>query len=96
MVQWIKGVLGALVRSPAQHSGLGIWGCCSCGLGCNCGSDLIPGPEAPHATGKPKMKKKKKKSKKERKEKKKEKAAYFPNHATDKVLTPAGLHNGTP
>ena len=77
MVQWIKGVLGALVRSPTQHSGLGIWGCCSCGLGCNCGSDLIPGPEAPHATGKPK-KKKKKKRKKEKKRKEKRKGSILP------------------
>ena len=52
--------LGTQVRSPALSSGLRIWSCHSCGLGCNYGSDLIPGLGAPYATGQPKRKRKKK------------------------------------
>ena len=36
---------------PGQHSGLRIQYCCSCG--CNCGSNLIPGPRTPCAIGQP-------------------------------------------
>ena len=36
--------MAAWVLSTAQHSGLGIWHCCSCGVGHSCSSDLIPGP----------------------------------------------------
>ena len=39
------------VRSPARHSGLRIQCCHSCGLGCNCGSDLIPGSGTAYAVG---------------------------------------------
>ena len=46
---------------PAQHSGFRIWCCRSCGLGCNCGSDLVPGLGTPYSVGQPKKKKKKKK-----------------------------------
>lgn len=35
------------VRSPAQHSGLRIHHCHSCGLGHNHGSNLIPGLRTP-------------------------------------------------
>ena len=52
------------VRSPSWHSGLRIQCCQSCGLGCNCGLDLIPGQGTPHATGQPKRKRKRKKKKK--------------------------------
>ena len=51
MAQWDwqhLGRAGMWVPSLAQHSGLRIWHCCSCGLVCNCGSDLIPGLGAPH------------------------------------------------
>ena len=43
----------------AWHSGLRIGCCCSWGLGCNCGLDLIPGLGSPYAAGRPKKKKKK-------------------------------------
>ena len=44
-----------------QPSGVGsmIQHCCSCGVGHNCGSDLIPGPEAPYTVRQPKKEKKK-------------------------------------
>ena len=48
---------GMQVRSPAQHSGLRIWRCHSCGIVCNCGLDLIPVLGTPYATGWPKRKK---------------------------------------
>ena len=41
-------------------SGLRICHCRSCGLGGDCGSDLIPGPGTPYAAGRPKMKKERK------------------------------------
>ena len=37
------GSAGTQAGSQAQYSGLRIRHCCSCGLGCNYGSDLIPG-----------------------------------------------------
>ena len=43
-----------LIWSLAQHSELRI-----CGLGHNCGSDLIPGPGTPDATGVTKKRKEK-------------------------------------
>ena len=46
------------VCSLSQYSGLRIWCCCSFGLGCDCGLDLIPGPGVPYAVGQPKKKKK--------------------------------------
>ena len=63
MAQWDQWCLGSpemQVRYPALHSGLKIWHCCSCSLGGDCGSDLIPGSGAPYATGWPEMGKKKK------------------------------------
>ena len=45
----ISGTLGC--RLEPWHSGLRIWQCCNCGVGCNCGSDLIPGPGTPYAAG---------------------------------------------
>ena len=45
------------VRFWAWHSGLRIQHCHSCGLGRNCGSDLMPGPGAPYAVGWPKKEK---------------------------------------
>ena len=56
------GSPGMQVQSPAQHSGLRIWRCGSCSLGCNDGSDLIPGPGTPYAVGQPKKGEKKKSS----------------------------------
>ena len=53
------GSAGTQVQSPAWHSALRIQCCCSCGLGGNCGSDLIPGLVTPYAAGQPKKKKKK-------------------------------------
>ena len=47
------------VQSPAWHSGLRIQHFCSCGVGCNCSSDLILGPGIPYAMGQSKKKKKK-------------------------------------
>ena len=59
----IGGVLGGAgmqVLSPACHSGLQMWHCCSYDLGRDCSSDLIPGQGTPYAAGWPKMKEKKK------------------------------------
>ena len=50
--RWHLGSTGSQVHSPAWHS---------CGLGHDCGLDLIPGPGTPYAEGWPKMKKKRKK-----------------------------------
>ena len=44
------------VQSPAQHSGLKIRCCRSCGSGRHCSSDLIPGLGKPYASGRPKKK----------------------------------------
>ena len=55
------GSAGAQVQSLAWLSGLRIQCCCSCGLGCNYSSDLIPGWGTPYAAGRPKKGKKKKK-----------------------------------
>ena len=66
MTQWDwqhLGSPGIQAPSPAQHDELRIWRCCSCGLGCKYGSDLIPGLGTPYATGRPKKRKKKKKVK---------------------------------
>ena len=51
----------------AWHSGLRICCCCSYGVDHNCGLDLIPGPETPYATGKPKNKTKQNKTKQNKK-----------------------------
>ena len=56
---WHLESAGMKVQSLAQHSGLRIWHCHSCGLGRNCCSDLIPVPGTPCASGWPKMKKQK-------------------------------------
>ena len=48
-----------MVQSPTWHNELRIQCCHSCGIGCNYGSDLIPGPGTPYATGCPKRKRKK-------------------------------------
>ena len=53
------GSTGTQVQSPAQHSRLRIWHCCSCGLGQNCSLDLMPGPGTPCATMRPKKEKEK-------------------------------------
>ena len=54
--QWVKG------------SGI----CCSCGVGHNCGSDLIPGPGTPYAMEKEKKKEEEKKMARKGKKKDKE------------------------
>ena len=60
--QWCLGSAGKQVCSLAWHSELRIWHCHSCGLGGDCGSDLIPGPGVLHMPwGGQKLKKKKKK-----------------------------------
>ena len=46
--------------NPSLHSGLKIWHCHSCGIHCNCSSDLIPGLGTLYATGQPKKGGKKK------------------------------------
>ena len=45
VVQWISGILstGMQVLSPAWHSGLKIWRCCSCSLGCMARNSMCPG-----------------------------------------------------
>ena len=47
------------VQSLALLSGLRIWCCHSCSLGCSCDLDQIPGPGTPHATWQPKKEKNK-------------------------------------
>ena len=49
VAQWVNDPMAAAwvaaeawIRSPAQHSGLRIWDCHSCGGGRSCGSDSIP------------------------------------------------------
>ena len=47
MAQWVKvlACLGSIASSIwAQGSGLRMWHCCSCGVGCRGDSDSIPGP----------------------------------------------------
>ena len=44
------------------YSGLRIWCCCSCGIDCSCGSNLIPGPGTSTCHGCSRGKKKKKKN----------------------------------
>ena len=48
------------VQSPVWHNGLRIQHCRRCGLGCNCGSDLIPGLGTSYAKGSQKRKKRRK------------------------------------
>ena len=55
--QWHTG------SSWALHIGLRIWHCHSCGVGCNCGSNLIPGRVSICYRASKKGKKKKKKKK---------------------------------
>ena len=47
MDQWVKDLALSLqwqrVPFPARYSGLRIWLCCSCGMGCSWGSNWIPG-----------------------------------------------------
>ena len=52
--QWHSGSAGLQVGSPAQHSGLRIRHCHSCGLSLDCSSDLIPGQGTPYSMGQPK------------------------------------------
>ena len=52
---WHVGRARMQVRYPAWYSELRIWLCGSCGIGCNCSLDLIPG------LGNPKKGKKEKK-----------------------------------
>ena len=49
---------GTQVQSLAPHSGLRIQHGWSCGIGCNCGWDLIPGLRTPYVAGQPKKKRK--------------------------------------
>ena len=58
-IQWHLGSTGARVQSLAQHSGLRIQCCHSCGIGHKCSSDLIPSLGTPYADGQPKEKEKK-------------------------------------
>ena len=70
--RWYLGTTGTQVQSLAQHSGLGIGHCHSCGLGSSYSSDLILGPGAPYTAGWPKKGGKERKGKgKERKWKEK-------------------------
>ena len=57
---WCLWSTGTQVRSLAWHSELKICHCHRRCIGRRCGSDLIPGPETPYATGQPRKKKKKK------------------------------------
>ena len=52
--RWHFWSTGTWVWSLAQRSELRIWHWCSCGVSCNCGSDLIPGLRTPYAIGRPK------------------------------------------
>ena len=57
---WHLGSTRMQVRSLARLRGLRIRRCYSCGLGLDCGSDLIPGLGTPYALGRLKKKKKNK------------------------------------
>ena len=57
---WHLWSAGTQVISQAWHCGLRIQHYNSCGVGHNCGLDLIPVPGTPYAAGWPKMKRKKK------------------------------------
>ena len=59
--QWCLWSSGMQVQSPAWHSGLRIWHCCSFSLILNSSLDLIPGPGSACAEGWPKMKTKQQK-----------------------------------
>ena len=52
---WYLGSAGTQGRSLAWYSGLRIWHCCSCGLGRDCGLELILSLGTPYAMGRPKM-----------------------------------------
>ena len=59
VVQWVERYLCSTrsqIRSLAQHSGLRIQCCYSCGIGDNCGSDLIPGLGTPYVVGRERKK----------------------------------------
>ena len=55
------GSTGTQAQSLAQLSGLGIRHYHGCSLGCDCSSDLIPGPGTPYAARQPEKKKERKK-----------------------------------
>ena len=57
---WCPRSTRTQVLSPAQHIGLRIGHCHNCGIGCNCGSNLISGLGTPCAAGQPTKEKKKK------------------------------------
>ena len=61
--QWCLGSAGMQVLTPAGHSGLSIWHCCSFSSGCNSRSDLIPGPGELHVPWGGQKRKKKTKTK---------------------------------
>ena len=63
---WYLGNAGMQVPYSAQRSGLRTWHCHSCSLGCNRGSDLIPGLGTPYAAGWPKKRKERKKEEEEK------------------------------
>jgi len=53
------GLVASLERQDlGSIPGLAQWYCCSCGVGRNCGLDLIAGPGTSCAMGQPKKKKK--------------------------------------
>ena len=58
--QWYLWSPGTQVWSLTWHRGLRIRHCCSCSVGQNYSSDLIPGLGTPNAVGHPKKKKRKK------------------------------------
>ena len=64
--QWHLYSAGTQVQSLAWHGGLRIPSCRSCGIGCNCGLDLILSLGIPYALGQPK--KERKESKREHRE----------------------------
>ena len=59
--QWYLWSPGTQIWSPTWHRGLRIRHCCSCSVGQNYSSDLIPGLGTPNAVGHPKKKKRKRK-----------------------------------
>ena len=67
MAQWVKVsttvaqvTVETQVPSLAWHNGFRIQDCCSCDIGCSCGSDSVPGPGIHMPQLKPKKKGKKK------------------------------------
>ena len=57
VLQQVEDLALSLWQQGFLPSGVRIWHCCSCGLGCGGGSDMIPGLKLPYDAGLEKKKK---------------------------------------